>query len=126
MTENVYCDLRNIGTKTTEKNCHHQLHHGHCSIIPEICVSPTSSWALYPIYNSNLPVCVPLILSQALCTTKESIFACFTDILLTYHGHCALVHTNSQKLISFLTEAVYEVPQSNPTPPITAHHLHIL
>ena len=28
MTENFNCDLRNIGTKTTEKKCHHQLHHG--------------------------------------------------------------------------------------------------
>ena len=42
MTENFNSDLGNIGIKNTE-NCHHQLHHGHCSqvhtIIPEICVT---------------------------------------------------------------------------------------
>ena len=93
MTENFNCDLRNIGTKTTEKNCHHQLHQGHCTIYNSrnLCVSLTSSQALCPIYNSrNLCVCVPPILSRALCTiySSSNLYLC---VSLTFYSFSQLL-----------------------------------
>ena len=108
MIDNFNCDLRNIGTKVTEKNCHHQLHHEHCtlSIIPEI-----------PL------VCVPSMLSQALYTrginTTKMSFYYTTDTKQQLFGFVAIFALYSWQLMFLIQHSFLLITPSSRSAGIT-------
>ena len=96
------CDMRNIGTKTSEKNCHHQLHHGHYLYFTEICVCHRhhcKHGALSII--SGIHVCVPPIVWWAICTASVvqvvcicvSLTSCILQVIVPLWSGGLCVHT---------------------------------